>query len=178
MRKLVEGLLTLARTDSNQMELSRRPMRLDAALRHAVELMEQLAVCKNLQVIAEIEDALDCVADEERLHQLFLIVLDNAIKYTPEHGRISVTCKKLAGSAQIAIADTGIGIPEQDLPYVFERFYRSDKTRSREQGGIGLGLAIAKWITERHGGQIRIESRSGSGTTVLIELPLGGKIPI
>ncbi|HZG76398.1 MAG TPA: ATP-binding protein [Paenibacillus sp.] len=172
MKKLVDGLLTLARTDSNAVELSKKALQVDAVLSHTVALVEELAACKGLIVRKEIEDGIACEADEERLHQLFLIVLDNAIKYTPAEGIVTVRCERRAHAAHIVVEDTGVGIPEKDVPHVFERFYRSDKVRSREEGGIGLGLAIAKWIVERHGGQIRIESRYGVGTAVHIALPL------
>jgi len=172
MKKLVDGLLTLARTDSNAMELSKKPLRVDAVLSHTVGLVEELAACKGIIVRMEIENEIEGEADEERLHQLFLIVLDNAIKYTPPEGIITVRCERRTHAAHVVVEDTGVGIPERDVPHVFERFYRSDRVRSREEGGIGLGLAIAKWIVERHGGQIRIESRLGVGTAVHMTLPL------
>ena len=172
MKKLVEGLLTLARTDSNELELYKKPVRVDELLRATVELVEELAACKEIIVRTEIEGAVEAEADEERLHQLFLIVLDNAVKYTPPQGIVTVRCERRQFAAHIVVEDTGIGIPAADLPHIFERFYRSDKVRSREEGGIGLGLAIAKWIVERHGGHIRAESRYGAGTSVYIQLPL------
>jgi signal transduction histidine kinase len=171
MRKLVEGLLTLARTDSNELELYKKPMRVDELLKHSVELVEELAACKEIIVRTEIDGPIESEADEERLHQLFLIVLDNAVKYTPPQGIVTARCERRQGAAHIVVEDTGIGIPAADVPHIFERFYRSDKVRSREEGGIGLGLAIAKWIVERHGGHIRVESRYGAGTTVHIVLP-------
>lgn len=112
--------------------------------------MEMLAEVKDLILNAEIDDSIPLEADEERLHQLLAILLDNAIKYTPEGGVVRVVCRKLAHTAQLEVEDTGIGIAPEDLPRVFDRFYRGDKVRGRE-GGTGLGLAIARWIVERHG---------------------------
>jgi len=171
MRRLVDGLLMLARADSNTAELMKAPLRIDEALRAAVEQMEPLAAARHIVLRYASMSAAECPADEERIHQLFLIVLDNAVKYTPEGGIVSLSCSKLQGTVRIAVEDTGVGIAPDDLPHVFERFYRSDKVRTREQGGIGLGLAIARWIVESHGGTIRAESRYGVGTTIHIQLP-------
>lgn len=172
MSKLVGGLLTLARSDAGQLELDRKPVRLDRIVQDGVEKMKMLAEVKNLIIQTEIEAPVQLEADEDRLHQLLVIVLDNAIKYTPEGGLIRVVCRKLAHSAQLEVEDTGIGIAPDQLPRVFDRFYRSDKARTRQEGGTGLGLAIAQWIAERHGGKIRIESRLSIGTQVYISLPI------
>ncbi len=171
MNKLVGGLLTLARSDSNQLELERKPVRLDLIVRESVNKMEMLAEVKELILNAEIDDCIPLEADEERLHQLLAILLDNAIKYTSEGGVVRVVCRKLAHTVQLEVEDTGIGIAPEDLPRVFDRFYRGDKVRGRE-GGTGLGLAIARWIVERHGGKIRLESKPSVGTLVSVTLPL------
>lgn len=172
MSKLVGGLLTLARSDAGQLELDRKPVRLDRILQDGVAKMQMLAEVKNLIIQTEIEAAVQLEADEDRLHQLLVIVLDNAIKYTPEGGLIRVACRKTTHAAHVEIEDTGIGIAPDQLPRVFDRFYRSDKARTRQEGGTGLGLAIAQWIVERHGGKIRIESRLSVGTQVYISLPI------
>ncbi len=172
MSKLVGGLLTLARSDAGQLELDRKPVRLDRIVQDSVEKMQMLAEVKNLIIQTEIEASVPLEADEDRLHQLLVIVLDNAIKYTPEGGLIRVACRKLAHTVHVEIEDTGIGIAPDQLPRVFDRFYRSDKARTRQEGGTGLGLAIAQWIVERHGGKIRIESRLSVGTTVYMALPI------
>ncbi|MFB9275350.1 sensor histidine kinase [Cohnella cellulosilytica] len=175
MNKLVGGLLTLARSDSNQLELERKPVRLDLIVRESVSKMEMLAEVKELILNAEIDDSIPLEADEERLHQLLAILLDNAIKYTPEGGVVCVVCRKLAHTAQLEVEDTGIGIAPEELPRVFDRFYRGDKARGRREGGSGLGLAIARWIVERHGGKIRLESKLSTGTHVYVTLPLSSK---
>jgi two-component system, OmpR family, sensor kinase len=102
---------------------------------------------------------------------LLLIVLDNALKYTPSGGEVSLGLRRAGKSAEIEIRDTGIGIPAGDLPHVFERFYRADPARSRDPGGTGLGLSIARWIADQHGGSLHLESALGTGTTAIISLP-------
>ncbi|WP_158602167.1 sensor histidine kinase [Cohnella endophytica] len=172
MSKLVGGLLTLARSDSNQLELERKPIQFDRIVQECVAKMHMLAELKGIILHSETDSPIPMVADEERLHQLLVTVLDNAIKYTPEGGIVRVVCRKFAHSAQIEVEDTGVGISPEDLPHVFDRFYRGDKARTRQEGGTGLGLAIAKWIAERHGGKIRLDSKRSNGTRVFITLPL------
>jgi len=172
MSKLVGNLLTLARSDGGQLELERKPVRFDSIVQESAAKMQMMADLKEVILQTDIDSPITMLADEERLHQLLITVLDNAIKYTPEGGVVRVSCRKLAQSVQLAVEDTGIGIPPESLPYVFDRFYRADKSRTREDGGTGLGLAIAKWIVERHGGRIRLESKPSYGTQVYITLPL------
>jgi len=100
-----------------------------------------------------------------------MILVGNAVRYTPPPGVVRLTLGEVEGRAMIVVGDTGIGISAEDLPHVFDRFYRSDRARSRDQGGAGLGLSIAKWIVERHGGEIRIESEPGQGCRVRVTLP-------
>jgi two-component system phosphate regulon sensor histidine kinase PhoR len=111
------------------------------------------------------------LGDQDRLKQLILNLVDNALKYTPPGGTVSLSLAKEDGIAQIAVADTGIGIPQEDLPRVFDRFYRVDKARSRNLGGSGLGLSIAYWIAKAHGGDIEVSSAVGEGTEFRITLP-------
>jgi signal transduction histidine kinase len=112
------------------------------------------------------------LANEAALKRLFMTVLDNAIKYTPAAGHVSLVFRMKDSQALIEIVDSGIGITEKDLPHVFERFYRADQARSRETRGSGLGLSIAKWIAESHNGSIELRSQPGHGTKVMIRLPL------
>jgi len=102
---------------------------------------------------------------------LFLNLVDNAIKYTPEGGRVTLSWRREDGWVRVDVSDTGVGIPPEDLPHIFERFYRVDKARSRERGGTGLGLSIAQWIAHAHGGRIEVESQVGQGTTFTVWLP-------
>jgi two-component system, OmpR family, sensor kinase len=109
--------------------------------------------------------------DEDRLKQLLVILLDNAIKYTPADGTVSVGLTRNGSHAVVTVADTGVGIPADQIPRVFERFYRADPARARDPGGSGLGLAIARWIVQQHGGEITVASELGQGTTVSVRLP-------
>ncbi|MBW5446837.1 sensor histidine kinase [Cohnella sp. CFH 77786] len=171
MSKLVGGLLTLARSDAGVMELDIKTVLMDRVIQDCVNKLQALAEMKDIILQAETDSSVPIQADEERLHQLLTIVLDNAIKYTPEGGLVRIACRKLPHSVFLEIEDTGIGIAPEHLSRVFDRFYRSDKARTRQEGGTGLGLAIAKWIVERHGGKIRVESKLSVGTQVRITLP-------
>jgi len=172
MSKLVGGLLTLARSDSDQLDLERKPVQLDRIVQESVNKMTMLAEIKDIILNAEIDASIPMIADEERLHQLLATLLDNAIKYTPEGGVVRVVCRRMTHTARLEIEDTGIGISPEDLPHVFDRFYRGDKARARREGGTGLGLAIASWIVERHGGKIKVDSKLSVGTLVSVTLPL------
>ena len=112
------------------------------------------------------------MANEPALERLLMCVVDNAVKYTPAGGRVSLALFLVSGQAVVHLQDTGIGIAEKDLPHVFERFYRADQVRSRETRGSGLGLSIARWIAESHNGSIEVSCRLGQGTKVTIRLPL------
>jgi signal transduction histidine kinase len=117
-------------------------------------------------------DQVQVVGDADRLRQLFLNLIDNAIKYTPVGGVVTLALVRDGNCARVSIADTGIGIPEKDVAHIFDRFYRVDKSRAREQGGTGLGLSISKWIVDQHGGQIQVQSQVGKGSTFTVWLPL------
>jgi Signal transduction histidine kinase len=172
MSKLVDGLLTLARSDGGRLDLDIKPVRLDRIVEDAVHKMRTLAEVKQIDLKTEIEGPIPMRADEERLQQLLVILLDNAIKYTPAGGLVRVRCRKAAHAAQLSVEDTGVGIAPEHLPRIFDRFYRGDKARTRREGGTGLGLAIAKWITERHGGKIAAESEPSRGTRISVVLPM------
>ncbi|MCL5021433.1 MAG: ATP-binding protein, partial [Bacteroidetes bacterium] len=106
-----------------------------------------------------------------RLRQLMLNLVDNAIKYTPEGGKVTLSLVRVNGNANFVVEDTGIGIPENDLASIFDRFYRIDKSRSRQPDGLGLGLSISKWIAEAHGGSLMVESNVGKGSKFTVVLP-------
>jgi signal transduction histidine kinase len=114
----------------------------------------------------------EIIGDPDRLRQLVLILLDNAIKYTPETGSVSVSLRRNGKAATLEVHDTGIGISTEDLPRVFERFYRADPARGRDVGGSGLGLAIARWIADEHAAEIRLTSQPGRGTRALVRFSL------
>jgi signal transduction histidine kinase len=126
----------------------------------------------DVQISLEEVDQVGVLGDSDRLKQLILNLVDNAIKYTPAGGKVMMSLSKEDGRAQLVVEDTGIGIPAVDLPHIFDRFYRVDKARTRAQGGSGLGLSIAKWIVEAHGGRIEVESKVGAGTTFRVYLPV------
>jgi signal transduction histidine kinase len=171
LSKLVSDLLTLARSDSNELQIMKRKVSLDEIVQKSIRTFQQLAVLKDIRIETDIEQPLEILGDEERLHQLLVILLDNALKYTNEKGSISVSCKRDGNSVTIVVSDTGIGISSEDIPFIFDRFYRADKMRSRITEGTGLGLSIAKWIVDAHGGRIRVESEVGAGSRFLVTLP-------
>lgn len=166
---LVADLLVLARADAG-IPLRRWRIELDRVLLDAFAEARRLARGRHLE-IGRLEPAV-VSGDPDRLKQLVLILLDNAIKYTPDGGRVTLELGHTSTTAELMVCDTGIGIAPEDLPHVFDRFYRADPARSRDPGGTGLGLSIARWIVEQHGGQITLTSQPGKGTTVRVCLPL------
>jgi signal transduction histidine kinase len=133
--------------------------------------MEALALERGLTLTIDAEP-LEVQGDRHRLRQLGTILLDNALKYTPSGGRVTVRCVRAGKHAELSVADTGPGIPAAEQARIFDRFVRADSARTRSAGGTGLGLAIARWIAESHGGRISVESQPGVGATFLVRLPL------
>ncbi len=172
MSSLVGKLLFLARSDSGKEPLVMEPVNLKDIISGLSAEAEVLARDKNLQVTLGPLADLTVKGDKVKLRQLFSNLLENAIRYTPDGGRISGSAVRKDDMAEVAISDTGIGIAAEHLPHIFERFYRVDKARSRAEGGAGLGLAIAKYIAEVHGGHIEVESEPGKGSTFRVTLPL------
>ena len=170
MTKLVGDLLTVARTDGRANQL--KPVRMDlvSAAQQTVRIMRPFAEKKDIVIDEELPKRAEIHADEQKIRQLILILVDNAVKYTPEHGRISVRVQEEKGNVELFVSDTGIGIAPEHQDRIFERFYRVDKARSRRMGGNGLGLAIAREIVEAHGGSITLESEPGKGTTFRVQL--------
>ena len=167
--RLVKDLLTLARADAGVATVRREPVPLDEVVTESLREARHLARGQTL-VLDTLAPAV-VTGDRDRLTQLLLIVLENAAKYSPAGSTIHVALARTRDDATVTVRDTGAGISAADLPYVFERFYRADKARSREQGGTGLGLTIAKWIVEQHAGTVSIDSVPGAGTTVRVRLP-------
>lgn len=172
MGRLVASLLSLARADAGQ-KLEMRPVELDRLLLDAYGPARLLA--KEVKLIIKEIDEVTVSADPDYLKQVVLILVDNAIKYTLPGGEVGLSLRKDSGAAILEVADTGIGIAAEDLPHIFDRFYRADKARVRGTAGTGLGLAIAKWITEQHGGELSVTSSPGAGTTFRVRLPLAPK---
>ena len=178
---IIEDLLELSKIESGRVSLKEEPLVLRSIIDRTMSMIKPIADKKRHRLIAVIDPSLPPVAgDEDRLVQVLTNLLDNAIKYTPAGGTITVTATPVsavenaeqpAGSIELRVADTGIGIPEQDRPRVFERFYRVDKARSRDLGGTGLGLAIVKHIVEGHGGHVWVEANHPQGSRFVVRLP-------
>jgi heavy metal sensor kinase len=169
---LIEQLLSLARADSGREALQMEPVNLQQTLRSVVDGWEQVATIRNLQFSVNLNARETLVmGDETALRRLAGILLDNAFKYTPAPGIVSLVLETRIESVVILVQDSGVGIAEEEQAKIFERFYRVDKARSRAQGGAGLGLAIAHWIVTLHRGQISVESSPGNGATFRVELP-------
>jgi signal transduction histidine kinase len=152
------------------MRLQRDPLRLDDVLRDAVDLYEELAEDKGLALSLHLEPGLPIVAgDRARLRQVFANLLDNAIKYTPAPGRVSVTARPHEEGAEVSVEDTGPGIPSHDRERIWERLYRGDESRS--QRGLGIGLSLVRAIVEAHRGRASVQSEPGHGSRFIVWLP-------
>jgi len=171
---LIENLLTLARADAGAADLHFDVVDL---LPHVEKVSAEaviLAAGKSIEIQKQLPPGpIQISADPAAIERLLRIVLENAVKYTPQGGRVELSLSNGAGNARIEVRDNGIGISEKDLPHVFERFYRADQARSREPGGgSGLGLAIARWIVDMHRGTIEAQSTLGSGSVFRMTLPI------
>ncbi|WP_213818575.1 sensor histidine kinase [Garciella nitratireducens] len=171
MKKLIDDLLFLARIDSGENPIQWEKIDLSFLIQDVNEKLIPLASNKKIQIIGDIEENVIIQGDSNKLRQLLVILLDNAIKYSPPNTIILVKGTVNKHDVKIEVIDQGIGMKQEDVKRVFDRFYRSDKARSREQGGTGLGLSIAKWIVDMHRGKINIESNLGEGTKVIVQLP-------
>ena len=172
MSSVIGKLLFLARSDAGKEQLTFEDVDIKNLIVELSTNIEALAQDKGIKFTVDAQESLIVNGDKVKLRQLFINILENAIRYTPNDGNISVSAVKKDENALVAISDTGVGIPPEHLPHIFERFYRVDKARSRAEGGVGLGLAIAKYIAESHGGKIELESQVGKGTTFNITIPL------
>ncbi|HET6824049.1 MAG TPA: ATP-binding protein [Anaerolineales bacterium] len=172
LTRLVGGLLLLAQAESGKLALNMKRVELDLLITEVFQEMTILAGNKVHIRLNEIDQAY-VNADRDRLKQVFINLVANAVQYTPPGGDVFLSLEKIGGQARIICRDTGPGIPAEDLPHIFERFYRAEKSRTRrETTGFGLGLSISNWIVERHGGRIEVNSQEGKGTTFAIWLPL------
>ena len=173
MTKIVQDLLTLSRFDSGKADLNFESFSFSLSVKNIYEAMLLEAKKSGLEMSLEVENNLpDIFGDKSRIEQVLLNILSNAVRYTPEGGSISVRAGRSKNTVWMEVADTGIGIPPEDLPRIFDRFYRVDKARSRASGGTGLGLSIANDIVIRHNGNISVESTVGKGTTMTVTLPI------
>lgn len=176
MSKLSDSLLRLSMLDSDAACLNPTTFRLDRQVQSVLLAQEPQWAGKEIELDIELEEV-SCMADEELLLQVWQNLLQNAVKFTPQGGHIRVCLKQAGADAAFTIKDDGIGISSEDLVHIFERFYKVDKARDRQMGGNGLGLPLAKRIAELHGGQIRVESTPGSGTTFTVMVPLAQAQP-
>jgi heavy metal sensor kinase len=172
LSSIVDSLMTLVKSDSGRLVFDFQPVRLDSMIEELAEDAKLLAKPKNIVVKLTRCESISMNGDATRLKQLFLNLIDNAIKYTPSHGRISLSLEREDGSALIAVKDTGIGIPRRFQEKIFERFYRVAHDNTETVPGSGLGLSIAKWIAQAHHGSIEVKSREKKGSTFVVSLPL------
>ena len=171
LTRLVDDLLDLSAIESGRKKPQPSAVELEPLVREVAAELQPFARKRKVKLILEVPKGLKVMADRDQLRQVFINLVDNAVKFNRPEGTVTVSAEAAEGRAEIAVSDTGSGIPEADLPRIFERFYRVDKARSRELGGTGLGLSIVKHIVEAHGGSIRAESRPGEGSTFRINLP-------
>lgn len=171
MAKLVDDLLFLARADSDQQFMIMDFFPLSLALEEAIRPFQPVAAQKGINLRGLIQPDIDFHGDRTRLKQLVTILIDNAIKYTPPGGEVTLKLEPSLNGVEITVTDTGEGIDKKHLSKIFERFYRVDKARSRQSGGTGLGLAIAEWIVKGHHGNIKVSSLQEKGTTFSVFLP-------
>lgn len=170
LSKLVKELMILARADSNKLDLEKEVFNLDSLIKEVSEPYIEMARLQHKNVTLNLNSVKDLNADKNKITELLIIILDNAIKYTGENDKIDISTYNKEGKTFIEIADTGIGISKDAMKHIFERFYREDKARSRQTGGNGLGLAIAQTIVQAHNGSIKLVHNEPKGTKVVIKL--------
>lgn len=170
LSKLSANLLKLASLDSDQVKFQPKPYRLDQQIRSLILACEPQWTAKQLDMEVTLDEA-GITADEDLLSQVWINLLHNSIKFTPQGGSVRVALHRRAGRVEVSIADTGIGIAPDDQPHIFERFYKADKSRRRSEGGCGLGLSIARKVLDLHHGTIAVRSQPGAGAAFIVELP-------
>ncbi len=171
LNQMINDLILLSKLDTTEVALKMAPLRLDLLIKDLCNFFQVLAEQKNIALEIGTLEEVTVIGDKIRLQQLFTNLIDNAIKYTTQ-GAIRVTAKKNEDAVAVKIVDTGMGIPEEEREKIFKRFYRMDKSRSRETGGVGLGLSIAEWVVHAHHGRIEVDSEINRGSTFTVYLPL------
>ncbi len=173
LNQMINDLILLSKVDTTEVALKMTPLRLDLLIKDLCNFFQILAEQKNIALETGPLEEVTVMGDKVRLQQLFTNLIDNAIKYT-SRGGIHVTVEKDEDAVAVKVSDTGMGIPEEEREKIFKRFYRMDKSRSRETGGVGLGLSIAEWIAHAHQGRIEVDSKISQGSTFIVYLPLQG----
>lgn len=172
LSQMIDHMLTLARAEAGQIKLARDHVNLSNLAQSLVEQMEIVAASKTITLAAKPDGEVIVVGDSGWLERLILNLLDNAIKFTPEGGRVEVSVRSQPGEAVLEVRDSGIGISTQALPHIFEPFYRGDPSRSKEFDGAGLGLSLVEWIVKEHQGRVSVESQPGQGSLFRVAIPL------
>ena len=174
LNRLVEDLLTISNIEMKETKLNFESVSLNAALTNVISLVEAKAKLKNITIQNDVrENTVQIKADKDKLTQIFVNILDNAVKFTPESGNVVIKTNEAGAYTEVSISDTGIGVPKDEIQRLGERFYRVDRSRSRDLGGTGLGLSIVKHLMLAHEGRIEIESQLGRGTKVSLFFPNG-----
>lgn len=171
LSRLVDDLLNLARADAGHVRLQVQEFYFNDLLAECCRSVQALAAARDIRLECQSGEDVQFRGDEELLRRLIVNLLDNAIRYTPHGGKVSAALRAEGPRLSIEVSDTGVGIAPEAVPHLFERFYRADKARSRQDGGFGLGLAIVKWIAESHRGEVDLASRPGAGSTFTVTLP-------
>ncbi len=170
LTKLIKELMVLAMADSNELKMHKEKINIDDLIKEIITPYKDFAEMQEKEIILDLNYGKEANIDRNKINQLLVIILDNAIKYTAEKDTITVKTYSKEGKCVIEVADTGIGISKEAAKHVFDRFYREDKARSREKGGTGLGLSIAHTIVKLHGGNIKITSNEPKGAKVIIKI--------
>ncbi|WP_457626942.1 ATP-binding protein [Persephonella sp.] len=174
MDSLINDLLILAKLESKEEKIQKKKVRLKGIVNQVFEDLQHIAGEKGMKLINSVSPDFTVYVDEKKFVILLKNLVENAIKYNKQDGEVEVRAGKNGGMVEVSVKDTGIGIPKDSLPLIFERFYRVDKSRSRSVGGTGLGLSIVKHITEAHNGRVEVESEIGKGSTFTVKIPEGG----
>ena len=169
---IVSDLLTLVQMDVHNVKLTRENLSIATLIKENAHRLQPIADQKEQRIQLTLSDPCDIYADKSKLNQVIYNLMENAVKYTQQGGVVKVTLQRQGREAHLVVTDNGPGIPKENLPHIFDRFYRVDKARSREKGGTGLGLSIVHQLVLLHGGAIRVESEEGKGASFIVELPL------
>ncbi|HYV03174.1 MAG TPA: ATP-binding protein, partial [Blastocatellia bacterium] len=172
LSKIVDSLLSISRLDAGEALMTRERFDLNELVADTADQMRLLAEDKQISLKCTVAGPVEVEGDKGRVKQVVVNLVDNAIKYTGEGGKVEISVSPNNGNAVLEVADSGVGIPSEAIAHVFERFYRVDRARSRQMGGSGLGLSIVKSICTAHQGRVRVESNEGKGSRFTVELPL------